>query len=147
VGVRPYAGLVSRLVALVVDGFVVTLVIVVISGLPSLTWRSLSPLTVPRWLSTATSVIDALIPLVYFTAFWAMTGQTVGDRLMGIVVRRHDGDRISFARSLARAAVGLALAPVWLVGMLQIMGDHDRRAWHDYLLGTDVRYRGHRSTT
>jgi uncharacterized RDD family membrane protein YckC len=135
----PYAGLVSRLVALVVDGLVVTLIVLVVATLPELTWQNLSPRTVPRWLAGATSLIGLVIPVLYFATLWSMTGRTVGNMLTGIVVERH-GRRLSFVHALARAVLGLLLAPLWLVGMLAVVADRDRRAWHDHLLGTDVRY-------
>ena len=44
VGDSPYAGLVSRFVALVLDGLVVTLIVLMVASLPEVTWASLSPI-------------------------------------------------------------------------------------------------------
>jgi uncharacterized RDD family membrane protein YckC len=140
VNASPYAGLVSRLVALVLDGLVIAVLILVVATLPELTWTSLSPRTVPRWLAGTSSVVAAVVPMVYFTALWRMTGQTVGDLATGIVVEHRDRHRLSLAHAFVRAALGLLLAPLWLLGMLQILADPHRRAWHDQLLRTDVRY-------
>ena len=40
--------------------------------------------------------------------------------------------------------VASLLAPFWLIGMLGVLSDRRRRAWHDQLLRTDVRYTGAR---
>jgi uncharacterized RDD family membrane protein YckC len=125
---------------LVVDGLAVTLLVLVVATLPEFTWSNLSALTVPRWLAGVTSAIAMIVPLVYFTALWTTTGQTVGGMATGIVVEHRDGHRLSFPHALARAAVGLLFAPLWILGMLAILEDGRRRAWHDQLMRTDVRY-------
>ena len=94
----------------------------------------------PTWLSSVTSVLATATAPLYFAALWAMTGQTVGDLATGIVVESADGHRLSLPHALVRAVVGLLLAPLWLIGMLAILSDRHRRAWHDQLLRTDVRY-------
>jgi uncharacterized RDD family membrane protein YckC len=139
-----YAGLVSRFVALMVDGLVVTILVLLVATLPEMTWTNLSPHTVPRWLAGTTSAVGLFVPVLYFAALWTMTGRTVGNLATGIVVEHRTGRRMSFPHALARAVLGLALAPLWLVGMLSILADRDRRAWHDRLLRTDVRYTGPR---
>jgi uncharacterized RDD family membrane protein YckC len=140
VGRSPYAGLVSRLVALVLDGLVVTVLVLVVATVPGLLWSSLSPHTMPRGLGVAISVVTTFIPVLYFTTLWTMNGQTLGGLATGIVVEHRDGHRLSPARALVRAAIGLLFAPLWLLGMLFILIDPQRRAWHDRLLRTDVRY-------
>jgi uncharacterized RDD family membrane protein YckC len=145
VAASPYAGLVSRTVALVLDGLVVTLLVLIVATLPEATWSSLSPTTVPRWLEGVTSAVAFAVPLVYFSALWAMTGQTAGGLATGTVVEHRDGFRLSFPHALARAVVGLAFAPLWVVGMLAIVANRERRAWHDLLTRTDVRYASSRS--
>ncbi len=140
----PYAGIVSRLFALVIDGLVVTMLVVVVTSLPDLTWTKLSPGTVPPWLYTATSALAVTIPLFYFTMMWSTTGRTIGNLVTGIVVEHRDGHRLTAKHALARASLGLLLAPFWLIGMLGILADRRRRAWHDQLLRTDVRYTGTR---
>jgi len=144
VAASPYAGLVSRSVALVLDGLVVTLLVLIVATLPEAAWSSLSPRTVPRWLDGATSVIAIAVPLLYFAALWAMTGQTAGGLAAGTVVEHRDGHRLSFPHALARAVIGLAFAPLWVVGMLFIVASSERRAWHDLLTHTDVRYAARR---
>lgn len=143
VGDSPYAGLVSRFVALVLDGFVVAMLVLAVASLPEVTWASLSPHTVPHWLSGATSMLASVVAPLYFAALWAMSGQTLGDLATGITVEHRDGGRITYPHALLRAVVGLLLAPIWVVGMLAVLVDRRRRAWHDRLLRTDVRYATH----
>jgi uncharacterized RDD family membrane protein YckC len=140
VSANPYAGLVSRLVALLLDALVVTVLVLAVAGLPELTWLSLSPRTVPGWLADVTTTVATFVAPLYFAAFWRMSGQTIGDLATGIVVEHRDGRRLSFPHALVRAAVGLLFAPLWMIGMIAVLSDRRRRAWHDQLLRTDVRY-------
>lgn len=135
-----YAGIVSRLAALALDGIVITLAVVAVTTLPVVTWQSVSPTGAPGWLEAVCSVAGAFVPWLYFTTLWWLTGQTVGDLVTGIAVEHRDGHRLSLPHSALRAAIGLLFAPVWLVGMLAVLWDGRRRAWHDRLLRTDVRY-------
>jgi len=125
---------------LLVDGVIVTIAVIGVTKLPPLAWESVAPTKAPVWLIDSCAVAGALLPLLYFSAFWAMTGQTLGDMVTGIVVEHRDGRRLSFPHALLRAVVGLLLAPIWLVGMLAVLWDRHRRAWHDRLLRSDVRY-------
>jgi uncharacterized RDD family membrane protein YckC len=135
-----YAGLVSRLVALVVDGLVVTVLVLGVATVPGLTWSSLSGHTMPRGLGVVIASVTTLIPLLYFTSLWTVNGKTVGALATGIVVEHQDGHQLSLPHALLRAAVGLLFAPLWLLGMVLILIDPQRRALHDRLLRTDVRY-------
>jgi uncharacterized RDD family membrane protein YckC len=140
VGGSPYAGIVSRLLALVADVAVITVVAVAVQTLPVLAWDAVRPTSAPGWFQTGMSLLAALIPFLYFTSWWALTGQTPGDLAVGIVVEHRDGHRLSVLHAAVRAAVGLALAPLWLLGLIGVLWDRRRRAWHDRLLHTDVRY-------
>lgn len=141
-----YAGIVSRLAALATDVVVLMLADVFVSSLPRIAWQQLTIRPAPGWLNTGTTALAALLPWMYFTAAWWMSGQTVGNRLFGIAVQDAQGHAASFLRSAGRAAVGLALAPLWLVGLINVLWDRQRRAWHDRLFGTVVRYVGDRET-
>jgi uncharacterized RDD family membrane protein YckC len=128
------------MVALIVDGLVVTLLALIVATVPELMWAALSPVTVPRWLAGATSAIAETVPLLYFTVLWTTTGRTVGGLATGTVVEHRDGHRLSLPHAFARAVIGLALAPLWLVGMVLVLTDGRRRGLHDRVLFTDVRY-------
>ena len=65
---------------------------------------------------------------------WWLANQTVGDLIVGIMVLRPDGGELSLLHSALRAAIGLLLAPLWTVGLIAILWDPKRRAWHDKVL-------------
>lgn len=134
-----YAGLVSRLAALAVDITTVTVGSAAVRMLPPVVWHEVLG-GQPHWLTVASAVAGALVPWVYFTLCWWLAGQTVGDLLLGIVVQRHNGSDVTLVQSALRAAVGLALAPLWILGLAAILWEPRRRAWHDRVFRTVVRY-------
>ena len=142
-----YAGLVSRLAALAIDIGLVALAAAVARLLPPAIWSEVFTRSAPDWLATASGIAAGTIPWLYFTVSWWLADQTVGDLVLGIMVLRPDGGELSLLHSAVRAGVGLLLAPLWIVGMIAILWDERRRAWHDKVLRTEVRYatraRGH----
>jgi uncharacterized RDD family membrane protein YckC len=134
-----YAGLASRSTALAIDVALLTVGALTISVLPGLAWDEVVG-TSPGWLGVASGVLAALLPWLYFTFSWWWNGQTVGDLFIGIAVQRQSGRRVSMVQAALRAAIGLALVPLWLLGMLGILWDTRRRAWHDVVFGTVVRH-------
>ncbi|MGE5827026.1 MAG: RDD family protein [Micromonosporaceae bacterium] len=135
----PYAGLVSRLAALSLDVVVLTVAGLATSSLPGLAWEQVlgEP---PGWLTAGAGLVAAALPVTYFTLAWWLTGQTVGDLLLGLVVRHRDGGRTSLPQAFLRAFFGLLIAPIWLVGLIGVLRDERRRAWHDRLFRTVVPY-------
>lgn len=132
-----YAGLVTRLVGLVVDVAVLTVAGLAVTVLPAVAWQQVLG-TPPGWLTTGSAIVAAVLPWAYFTATWTVTGRTPGAMVVGARTARANGDRLSFWRAGTRALVGLLLAPVWLVGLVGTLGDARRRAWHDRLFGSVV---------
>jgi uncharacterized RDD family membrane protein YckC len=80
-----------------------------------------------------------LLPWAYFTVAWWIGGRTVGGLLMGTAVERPDGRRVPLVVAALRSAIGLVLAPLWLVGLVGVLWDKRRRAWHDVVFHTVVR--------
>jgi uncharacterized RDD family membrane protein YckC len=92
----------------------------------------------------ATFVGAALVWIVgfatYCTSFWSLTGQTPGDRALGIEVTKITGGRLGVRRSIVRL-VGMLLAAIPLfLGYLPILLRDDRRGLHDMLARSEVRY-------
>ena len=135
-----YAGIVSRVAALVIDVVVVTLVASVVTGL-ALAGAEVMLGRVPAWVQVPTAIAVSLLPVTYFTLAWWLVGQTLGAVAMGIEVRDAADRPVRFLRALVRAVAGLLLAPVWLVGMIFILFDHRRRGLLDIVVGTTVVYR------
>ena len=136
-----YAGLVSRLAALGVDLSLVVAAASAVRVLPEVVWKTITHLPVPGWLLATFGLAAALLPFLYFALCWWLPGQTVGQMLLGIAVRRHNGQEDpTLIQAALRSAFGLALAPLWLVGMAAILWDDKRRAWHDKIFRTVVPY-------
>jgi uncharacterized RDD family membrane protein YckC len=94
----------------------------------------------PGWFEFGCGLAAALLPWAYFTAAWSFTGQTFGGLVVGTVVRRPDGRTVGVLQAAARALVGLMFAPIWFVGLIGVLTDDRRRAWHDRLFRTVVRF-------
>jgi uncharacterized RDD family membrane protein YckC len=135
-----YAGVVTRLSALVVDAVLLTVAVPAVAIGPPLLWAALQG-QAPGWLKAASQVVAGLLPVAYFTLSWWGTGQTVGGLMLGTIVRRSDGMHVGLIRAALRAIVGLVLAVIWLPGMLTALWDPRRRALHDRIFGTVVRYK------
>jgi uncharacterized RDD family membrane protein YckC len=135
-----YAGLVSRTAALGIDVGVLILGSLAVGGLPGLAWEKIISPKEPTWLNSMAEIVAFLLPWIYFTSFWWLTGQTLGDLVTGIVVVRVNGGDVGFVRAAIRAAGGLLLAPLWLVGLVSVLWDRRRMAWHDHVFRTAVRY-------
>jgi uncharacterized RDD family membrane protein YckC len=134
----PYAGFASRSAALAIDASFLTVAGLCISVLPGLAWNEVLGHS-PHWLGTLSGIVAAVLPWLYFTFCWSFNGQTVGGLLIGIAVERSDGRTIGVFRAALRSAIGLLLAPLWMLGYLGILVDRDRRAWHDVVFRTVVR--------
>ena len=137
---RAYAGLVTRLAALGIDISLVALAAAGTRLLPPAIWREVIDRSPPDWLTTASGAVAVALPWLYFTGSWWLANQTVGDLIVGIAVVRPDGGELSLIHAAIRAAIGLLLAPLWMVGMVAILWDDKRRAWHDKIFRTEVRY-------
>lgn len=135
----PYAGLISRVAALAVDVLVLTLASLAVTTLPAVAWQQIIG-RLPDWLAVLSTFLGAVLPWVYFTACWWLGGHTVGGLIIGTVVRRTNGCELSLFQAATRALLGLVLAPLWLIGLLGILLDKRRRAWHDRIFRTVVCY-------
>jgi len=140
-----YVGLATRVVAFVIDAAIINLVAALTAGGVAL---AVSIFDVQNsglmddvkqaapWLAAALFLVWSVS---YFTAFWAGTGQTPGDRVMGIVVLR-DGETgpLRPAKALVRfGAMVLSAIPLG-AGFLPILTDDRRRGLHDRIAGTVV---------
>jgi uncharacterized RDD family membrane protein YckC len=135
-----YAGLVSRLAALSLDVILIVAAASAVRVLPEVVWKTITHLPVPGWASYCFGLAAAVLPFLYFTLCWWMPGQTLGQMLLGIGVRRRNGEDPTLIQAALRAGFGLTLAPLWMVGMLAILWDEERRAWHDRVFRTLVPY-------
>jgi uncharacterized RDD family membrane protein YckC len=128
------------LAALLIDVAVLSLAAAAIRLLPPMAWEQVLSRPAPAWLKDTCAVLAAVLPWAYFTGSWWLAGQTVGDLVIGIDVRRTDGGRMGLLHAAVRALLGLLLAPLWIVGLVVVLWDDRRRALHDILLRSTVRY-------
>jgi uncharacterized RDD family membrane protein YckC len=125
-----------------VDVALVSLAVSAVRLLPELMWEEVLGRAAPGWLATVAAAAALVLPWVYFTVSWWLNGQTVGALVLGLVALRRDGREMSLPHAALRAAVGLTLAPLWIIGLLTVLWDDRRRSLLDRLFRTVVCYAG-----
>ncbi len=142
VPVVPYAGLVTRTLALAFDALVINVALVVATATFGLV-ISLFDVVLKANIGTlvAGATLWATASAIYFVGFWMLAGQTPGMRLLGLEVVSVGGGRVSFVQALRRL-VGMALSAMLLMtGFLLVLFDRRRQGLHDKIAGTLVLYR------
>ena len=140
-----YANLGSRIVAIIIDLIILSLVVVIIA-LPLGLLAGLSAIGNPTQLFAARSaffvafmVLNVLVWLLYFTYFEGTSGQTLGKKIMGIKVVKENGDQPSFMDALIRTILriidGIAF---YLVGFIVILVSEKKQRLGDMAAGTIV---------
>ena len=134
-----WAGIVTRVVANVID---VGVVCVVLAG-GYLGWISIRFLRDPRGFTfpplpslVTLMLIGLWIQVVYFTVSWTTTGRTYGDHVMGLRVVNLKGRRMHLWGAVVRA-VACALFPI---GLFWIVVSNGNRSIQDVALRTSVIY-------
>jgi uncharacterized RDD family membrane protein YckC len=138
---RPYAGLVSRTVALAIDAVTLTIGFAIASGVLGLILSLFTAVEV----SSPGAVLGAaamwsLVVGGYFVLFWTLTGETPGMRLMALRVINRDGGPLGFGQALLRLIGAILAAIPFFAGYLLILVDDRRRGLHDMIAGTTVVY-------
>ena len=134
-----YVGLLTRVVAFVLDAALINLVAIIVAVGASLI---LSLLHLPKDLKTILIAIAGgayvLWSIGYFVTFWSTTGQTPGSRALQLRVVTANGGRLKPRHGVVRC-IGVVLAALPLfAGYLLIPFDSKRRGFHDRLAGTLV---------
>jgi uncharacterized RDD family membrane protein YckC len=138
---RPYAGIVSRAVALAIDAATLTVGFAVASAVFGLILSLFTAVEV----SSPGAVLGAaalwsLVVAGYFVLSWTLAGETPGMRLMALRVIDRRGDPPGLGQALVRLA-GMILAAIpFFAGYLLILVDDRRRGLQDMLAGTTVVY-------
>ncbi len=134
---RRYIGLVTRAVSWILDAVVLNLV-AVMAALGVALVLSIFPLSaqLKPVLEAVAGVSYILWAGAYFIAFWSITGQTPGARIMQIRVVTHQGGRLKPRRALLRwIAMNLAMVPLF-AGYYPIL--FRRRGFPDWIARTLV---------
>ena len=110
----PYVGLMTRLISWAVDFLLINLV-AIIAGVGAELIVAIFPITKnlkPLFVAIAGTVY-VLWTAVYFVAFWSVTGQTPGSRLMQVRVVTASGEKVKPVRALLRyIGMNLAMLPL-----------------------------------
>lgn len=134
------AGLVTRVVASVVDAVVVVLLVLAGWGAVAAFRFLLHParFTLPAPGAQALLWIGLGVLVVYLTVSWAVTGGSYGDRLLGLRVVSPRLARLHWSRCLLRAV----LCAVFPIGLFWVALSRDNRSVQDLLVRTAVVYDG-----
>lgn len=137
-----YAGLVTRSIAFVIDVAIVDAAAALVGVTVGL---GLSILSISSLVETIVGAILALAWVIwsagYFIFFWSTTGQTPGNRIMGIRVLDARGRGPLKPRRAALRFIGLCLAAIPLfAGYLMMLWDDRARCFQDHLARTVVIY-------
>ena len=138
---RPYAGLVSRAVAVAIDAVTLTIGFAIASGVFGLILSLFTAVEVSSpGAVLGAAAIWSLVVAGYFVLFWTLTGETPGMRLMALRVINADGDPLGFGQALLRLIGAILAAIPFFAGYLLILVDDRRRGLHDMIAGTTVIY-------
>ena len=138
----PYSGLATRALACAIDVLTVQAVAWTVGAVAAVAASMLEPSErLQTILIAGGAVVAAVWSIGYFVFFWSTTGQTPGDRVMGIRVQdAADGQPLHLARALLRLAGALLSVLLLFLGYLLILVDARRRALHDRMVGSVVVY-------
>ncbi len=129
-----FAGPGARLVGYIIDIIIIGVAVTIIAILGTLLVFLLPALGV---IAIILGVI--IVPLVYFPYFWSRSGQTPGQKMMGIkVVRDADGGPVTMGAAILRLIGYWVSGFVFYLGYIWIFVDKRKRGWFDLIAGTVV---------
>jgi uncharacterized RDD family membrane protein YckC len=139
-GSMPFAGGVTRLIAIAFDAAVVNFGLLAASALIALVVSAVTSGDASAPVIALGAVAWVTISSLYLFSFWTLTGQTPGMRFMGLEVRRGDGGSLD-ARHAVRRLFGFALCALTLgIGFLLTLFSDRRRGLQDRVADTVVLY-------
>ena len=130
-----YGGFWIRLVATLIDGFILGITLALLGAITGLDFFTDDPEQI-SWLAIAVQfAVDGL----YEAGLTASPLRgTLGKHAVGLRVVTEQGERISFARSVGRFLAKILSAALLLVGFLMVAFTPRKRGLHDMLAGTVV---------
>ncbi len=75
---------------------------------------------------------------LFFVWFWTHGGQTLGMRAWRLRVEQLSGEPVTLGAAAIRFFVGIVSLGALGLGVMWILVDRDKRAWHDLAAGTRV---------
>ena len=136
-----YAGIVSRTVAILIDGGLLLLSSTIATAVVTFGLSILFNVDTTNTTAAVSALLSwTVLGGLYFTICWSAAGQTLGMRLMGVRVTRESGKPIGLARAFLRLiALTFLIGPLFL-GLLLVLVHPKRRGVHDLIAGTVVVY-------
>ncbi len=134
------AGLVTRALAIGVDGALVAAAFFVVTGVFDFAVSAFFEFD----RSSTFAIVFGTAFLVWLSGFylfffWTLTGQTPGMRFLGIRLDDYDGTPHLSPRTASRRLVGLVLAAIpFGAGFLMVLFSERRRGLHDRIARTEV---------
>jgi uncharacterized RDD family membrane protein YckC len=136
-----YAGPLTRLLAAVIDGFVLTVSFSLIVGGVEFIIQLMAPgFELPQNRGVAYAISLGVWGLIYLITSVAIFGKTVGKAILGMRVVTRDGDPGLHKKEPLVRAITFPLSFILALGLFGIVWGRERRAWHDHFAGTAVVY-------
>jgi uncharacterized RDD family membrane protein YckC len=129
---NPLAPLLIRVAAMIYESLLIVAVILV-AALPFLMLLGNAEV---GWRHFVFQLYLAGVLLLYFSAFWMRSGQTLAMKTWRIRLVGPGGGRLSFKQSVSRFALALSGLLLAGAGFWWALFDRDRQFLHDRLLGT-----------
>lgn len=122
----PAAGLFYRLVAIFYDALLLLSVLLIATALALLATKGTLHYHNPFF-----RTFLFLICFSFYTWFWLHGGQTLGMRAWRLRLQRIDGQPITIWQALLRFMAAIPSLALAGLGLLWILVDKDKLAWHD----------------
>lgn len=137
-----YAGPVTRLLAFLIDMTVVTLgLTLLVAGVVFVVGLFVSDFELPATSGLFYGIVLVTWGFLYFWLGWAVFGKTVGMAVLGLRVISDDGDpNLSGRQPFVRTIVYPFSFIIFLLGLLGVVFNRQRKGWHDHAAHTTVVY-------
>jgi len=140
-GPVPFAGGVTRVLALALDAVIINGVLLGIAALVSLVFGAFTDDSAGTGAIAAGAASWVVATGFYLFSFWALTGQTPGMRFLGVEVRASDGGKLYARRAFWRVVgIGVSVLTLGLGFALMLFNDR-RRGLQDRFGRSVVLYR------
>ncbi len=126
-------GLLRRVAALLYDSLLVA-ALLMLATVPYVVLTDGA--AVPHWVRVLFQTYLLAVMFGFFSWFWLHGGQTLGMRAWRLRVVSRDGGPIRPGQALARFGWALPSLLLLGLGLLWVLVDKERLAWHDRLSGT-----------
>lgn len=133
------AGFLKRLVAIIIDSFIITFVaFAIMFTIGFFIGGMLSDPETMAKINSFGMLIDVIVVWLYFALQESGEAQaTVGKRVMGIYVTTKEGERISFAQATIRY-FSKYLSSIFMIGFIMAAFTQNKQALHDLIADTLV---------